>query len=154
MEEKRRKSDAIVAKLKHCGVRKALGQNRVSQAPKKRLACHEHHRTTVRQALRTIGALCLAILAVPLPALAQSMPDILQTQAEEALVAGRPRDTVQIATQMLAVQPDSFIALYLLALGQSDIGDLQAATSTGARAYLSATTENNRFQAARFVAGT
>lgn len=153
MEEKRRKSDAIVAKLEQCGVRKALGQNRVSHAPKKRLACHEHSRITVRQALRTIGALCLAILAVPLPALAQSMPDILQTEAEEALVAGRPRDTVQIATQMLAVQPDSFIALYLLALGQSDIGDLQAATTTGARAYRAAITEDNRFQAARFVAG-
>ena len=107
----------------------------------------------MRQALRIIGTLCLMMLAVPLPALAQSAADMLQIEAEEALVAGRPGDTVQIATQMLAVQPDSFIALYLLALGQSDIGDLQAATTTGARAYLAATTEDNRFQAARFVAG-
>ncbi len=104
--------------------------------------------------MRTICILWLSLLAAPLPALGQSAFSALQIQAEEALVAERPADTARIAAQMLDQQPDSFVALYLLALAQADLEDLQAAATTGERAYHAATTEEGRFQAARFVAGT
>jgi len=103
--------------------------------------------------LNALWPLALAAMALATTAHAQSPPSGLQDQAEAALVANQPEETIRLATQMLDAQPDSFVAMYLLALALADLGDLQAAANTGARAYAVATTEDTRFQAARLVAG-
>ncbi|EBA13875.1 hypothetical protein [Roseobacter sp. CCS2] len=91
------------------------------------------------------------LLLAATTAYAQPAFNDLQKQAEAALVANQPDQTIRLAQQMLDVQPDSFAALYLLALAQADLNDLQMAAQTGMQAYHVATTEDRRFQAARFV---
>ena len=76
----------------------------------------------------------------------------LQEQAEAALVNGKPTETAASAKRMLALHPDSFPALFLLALAQSDLDDTQTAASTAALAYNVAPTKDTRLQAARLVA--
>ena len=94
------------------------------------------------------------MLAAPILAQSQTGFADLQSIAENALVTGDPEETVRVATVMLDQQPNSFAALYLLALGQAELGELQNATANGARAYNAAMTDAARFDAARFVAGT
>lgn len=103
--------------------------------------------------LNALWPLLMVALALATATHAQTALSGLQDRAEAALVANQPQETVRLATQMLDAQPDSFAAMYLLALAQADLGDLQAAADIGARAYAVATTEDTRFQAARFVAG-
>lgn len=104
--------------------------------------------------LRAIWTLWTLALLATSPAVAQTSQIDLQQRAEDALVSDQPAETVRLATQMLDTQPDSFIAFYLLALGQAELGAQQAAAVTSARAYDVASTEEARFQAARLVAGT
>jgi hypothetical protein len=101
--------------------------------------------------MRIIARLC-AIAVATTPAYAQSA-NSLQEQAEAALVAGAPATTLRLAQEMLRAQPDDFVALYLLALAQSDLNDPQSAAASGARAYAAATSQDTRFETARFVAG-
>lgn len=98
-----------------------------------------------------ITALLCAMAIATTPAYAQSMRT-LQEQAEAALVAGAPAETLRLAHEILRAHPDNFAALYLLALAQSDMNDPQSAASSGARAYAAATREDTRFEAARLVA--
>lgn len=98
--------------------------------------------------------LWLFLLTMPLSAQSQAALNVLQAEAEEALVTGRPAETARIASQMLVQVPDSFIALYLLALALADLGELQKAADTGVRAYNAAPDEASRFEASRFIAGT
>ena len=100
-----------------------------------------------------IKALLYAMAVATTPADAQPIDSTQQQQAEAALVAGEPAETLRLAQEMLSAQPDSFAALYLLALAQSDLNDPQSAAASGARAYAAAPTEDTRFEAARFVAG-
>jgi len=104
--------------------------------------------------LKAIWTLWTLALLAGQPAFSQTTPSNLQQQAEDALVSYQSAETVRLATQMLEAQPDSFAALYLLALGQADLGAQKAAAVTSAKAYDVATTEEARFQAARLVAGT
>lgn len=102
---------------------------------------------------KAIWAAWIFALCTALPVYAQTQQSVLQQQAEDALVSDRPAETVRLAQEMLRNQPDSFVALYLLALGQAGLGEQQAAASSGASAYRGATSEEDRFQAARLVAG-
>ncbi|WP_157058859.1 hypothetical protein [Loktanella sp. 5RATIMAR09] len=96
---------------------------------------------------------CLCAMAIMIaPAYAQFAKS-LQEQAEAALVTGAPATTLRLAQEMLRAQPDDFVALYLLALAQSDLNDPQSAAASGARAYAAATSQETRFETARFVAG-
>lgn len=101
--------------------------------------------------MRIKALLCVMAVATT-PAYAQSTR-AQQEQAEAALVAGEPTETLRLAQEMLRTQPDSFAALYLLSLAQSDLNDPQSAAASGARAYAAATREDARFETARFVAG-
>ncbi|PJI86083.1 hypothetical protein BC777_2440 [Yoonia maricola] len=92
-------------------------------------------------------------MAIATPLKAQSAFERLQQQAEAALVGDRPGQAASIATEMLGAQPESFAALYLLALAQADLDTPQSAAETGAQAYKAALTNDERFLAARFVAG-
>jgi hypothetical protein len=98
-------------------------------------------------------AVFCATLVATTPAFAQSSFSALQEQAEAALVTGQPTETLRLAQEMLRAEPESFIARYLLALAQADLNDAKSAALSGARAYAVATTEDTRFEAARFVAG-
>ena len=104
--------------------------------------------------LKAIWTLWTLSLLAGQPAFSQPTPSNLQQQAEDALVSDQPAETVRLAIQMLDAHPNSCIALYLLALGQAELGAQQAAAVTSAKAYDVATTEGARFQAARLVAGT
>ncbi|HEV8036868.1 hypothetical protein [Yoonia sp.] len=99
-----------------------------------------------------ITALLCAMAIATTPAYAQSMRT-LQEQAEAALVAGTPAETLRLAHEILRANPDNFAALYLLALAQSDLNDPQSAAASGARAYAAATSQDTRFETARLVAG-
>jgi len=103
--------------------------------------------------LTALWPLLVAGMTIATVTHAQPMVSELQDQAEAALVANEPEETIRLAGQMLDIAPDSFVATFLLALAQADLGELQTAANTGARAYAVAASENSRFQAARFVAG-
>ena len=100
-----------------------------------------------------LKTLVCAMLMATAPAFAQSPFNALQEQAEAALVAGQPAETLRLAQDMLEAEPESFAARYLLALAQADLGDAKSAALSGARAYAVATTEDTRYETARFVAG-
>lgn len=97
--------------------------------------------------LKRAVLLCASIWTTP----ASALPD-LQERAESALVAGDPAQTVVIAGEILATNPDSFVGLYLLGLAQMELGNLEEAAASGQRAYDIAATEEARFQAARLIA--
>ncbi|MEL6681359.1 MAG: hypothetical protein AAFQ09_01795 [Pseudomonadota bacterium] len=97
-------------------------------------------------------SLIALLFVAPNLAYAQNEAATLQTQAEEALVAGNPGSTVALANQMLITDPDSFAALFLLALAQSDLDQHGQAAATARRAYRVAGTEDTRLQAARLAA--
>ncbi len=94
-----------------------------------------------------------ALAALATQAISQTDPAQIQARAEEALVGGDPAQTVLLANQLLALNPDSFAALYLLALAQADLGNHGQSASSAGRAYRAATTESTKLQAAR-LAGT
>ena len=100
----------------------------------------------------SICGILACLLTAGTPALSQSNQAQLQVEAEDALVGGEPARTAALAQQMLATNTDSFTALLLLALAQSDLGDQQQAAATAADAYRAAPTEEARLQAARLVA--
>ena len=104
--------------------------------------------------MKAFWTLWLIVTVVTLPAHAQTAAPSLQQEAEAALIAGQPAETARLAQLILETQPDSFAPLFLLALGQSDLGDLPTAAKTGAQAYRAAASEAQRFEAARFVAST
>ncbi|SIT88998.1 hypothetical protein SAMN05421665_2849 [Yoonia rosea] len=101
--------------------------------------------------LRNLARLCA--MAVMISSADAQPTQSLQEQAEAALVAGAPATTLRLAQEMLRAQPEDFAALYLLALAQSDLNDPQSAAASGARAYAAATSQDTRFETARFVAG-
>ena len=76
----------------------------------------------------------------------------LQAQAEAALVGGAPARTAALANQLLQDNPDSFAALFLLALAQSDLEQPRQAAVAARQAYRVAQTESTRLQAARLAA--
>ncbi|WP_108813987.1 tetratricopeptide repeat protein [Loktanella sp. Alg231-35] len=105
--------------------------------------------------MQKLLCLCGLVLGLGLtgaPALSQSNLADLQAGAEASLVAGEPTQTAALAEQMLAQDPDSYPALFLLAVAQSELGQDAASAKTAARAYDVAPDEQSRLQAARLVA--
>lgn len=97
------------------------------------------------------GAILICLLAAA-PALAQT--DLRRTQdaAEQALDAGDPATAAALAQEILTSAPDSFAGLMLLALAQSDLGDMAGASAAGRRAYRTAPDAATKLQAARLTA--
>ena len=62
--------------------------------------------------LRRCG-FALLTLVLPYQVTAQTTLDAVQADAEAALVAGDPTRTISLATDMLAIDPDRFAALFL-----------------------------------------
>lgn len=85
-------------------------------------------------------------------AIAQTTSAGIQAEAEAALVNGNPSRTAALADQLLADNPDSFPALFLLALAQSDLDQPREAAASAARAYRVAPSEETRLQTARIAA--
>ncbi|MDX8354631.1 hypothetical protein [Cognatiyoonia sp. IB215182] len=85
-------------------------------------------------------------------ALAQTTAAEIQADAEAALVSGDPAQTVILANQLLEDNPDSFAALFLLALAQSDLDLPREAAASASRAYRAAPSEETRLQTARLAA--
>ena len=97
-------------------------------------------------------SLILGLGLIGAPAAGQSNLAELQAGAEASLVAREPAQTAALAEQMLAQDPDSYPALFLLAVAQSDLGQDAASAQTAARAYDVAPDEQSRLQSARLVA--
>jgi hypothetical protein len=105
--------------------------------------------------MQKLLCLCSLVLALGLtgaPAASQTNLAELQAQAEATLVAGEPAQTAALAEQMLVQAPDSYAALFLLAVAQSDLGQDAASARTAARAYDVAPDEQSRLQSARLAA--
>ncbi|MDX8349885.1 hypothetical protein SLH49_18005 [Cognatiyoonia sp. IB215446] len=86
------------------------------------------------------------------PVTAQATSAATQAEAEAALVGGNPARTVILANQLLEDNPDSFAALFLLALAQSDLDLPREAAASAGRAYRVASSEETRLQTARLAA--
>ncbi|MEL6840678.1 MAG: hypothetical protein AAFP85_15405, partial [Pseudomonadota bacterium] len=105
--------------------------------------------------MKVVFRLCSMIIAAAFaatPASSQTTPAQIQAQAEAALVAGNPAQTVALANQLLETNPNSFAALFLLAVAQSDLEQHRDAAASAARAYSAARSESTRLQAARLAA--
>ena len=101
--------------------------------------------------LRRCG-FALLTLVLPYQVTAQTTLDAVQADAEAALVAGDPTRTISLATDMLAIDPDRFAALFLLAIAQSELGQHSQAAVSARRAYNAAPTRKTRLHAARLGA--
>jgi hypothetical protein len=99
-----------------------------------------------------IGGLILMCLLAAAQAMAEA--DLRRTQdaAEQALIARDATTAAALAQDLLAAAPGSFTGLMLLALAQSDLGDMQGAAATGRLAYRTAPDKATRLQAARLTA--
>ena len=64
---------------------------------------------------------------------AQTTLGQIQSQAEAALIAGDPERTAELANAMLAVDPDQFAALFLLAVAQAELGQHREAARNASR---------------------
>ena len=100
--------------------------------------------------IRQFSTLCGVLLCLCLPAHAQITP--IQAEAENALVSDDPATTVALSQQMLAQNPDNYAGWFLLALGQSDLGNDAEAAQAAAQAYRRAASDSDRLQSARLVA--
>ena len=104
--------------------------------------------------LNIVFTLCLSVLVLLTSGQAQAQTTLgqIQSQAEAALVAGDPERTAELANAMLAVDPDQFAALFLLAVAQAELGQHREAARNASRAYNVAPTAKTRLQAARLAA--
>lgn len=75
----------------------------------------------------------------------------LHGQAEDALINGDPHLTITITDRILAVQPDSFNALFLRALALSDLDEDGQAARVARQAYNAATNEPARLEASKLA---
>jgi tetratricopeptide (TPR) repeat protein len=100
--------------------------------------------------------LALGLLSGPSPATAQTAvtlrPDELRGLAQQALAAGRPSETRQLADALLLRDPADVVALVLLAEAAILGGDFPAALDAATRAYRVAPLDDRRFAAARLAA--
>ncbi len=97
--------------------------------------------------------LTLALSLAANAAVAQGLPD-LQRQAEDALTDGQADQTIALAQNILVNDPDSYAALFLMALAQSELGQFRQAAISAGQAFGATRSPDEKVQAARLAAST